>query len=609
MKEDITKESSIEGSQDLLGDYSLNLSDAELSQVIDDSIASGMTYHDKLVQIQDKNEKYWKGEQEIGEEMFFDDEEHCKPVENRIFLSLETLIPIVTNRTPEPVLFTDSDNKEQVDALGKILVGKFEEDFTRTEIRLAVRHWALYRLGILKLCYDVEQEDFTTKCVRPQRLVFDASGCTIHEMRYMGEMVQEPLKEVLTKFPKKKNDILIELGLKGDATDLSTQVNYWEFWTNEMVVWKLGDIILEKSLNPFWDYDNEENNFIRRPTKPYAELNRVFSLGTGIYDDTSLAEQTLKVQEGIDHIYKNLFEDLDDRGSMVATGDGISKEEFEKVRNGSGDKIWFGSGVDVRQTFQRLAPKEVNPLSLSLKQELSQQSDNIMGTHGTSRGEQGVGETYRGRQLLKDQDTGRTQPVSDSIERMMTRVYSLWVQAIKVLWTDEKIVSYTDDKGAQELVAFKGSMVQPGLKLRIKPGSLLPKDKFLERNEALELLPSGKIDDETLYEKLGDPNPKETAKKAYMQNAVISGQIMQPGFLDMSELLYPGIKQEVISQLQESGANPQIIMTLMGQPPMPQGGQPGMPQASSDLPPGGLGDVPPNPMEEPPIQLPPLPMG
>lgn len=602
---EIVESNLTDGSEDILSGYSLSIPDDELCDAIDDAIKNGSTMHDKMKQIQDINDIYYRGEQTVDEEEdYFDIDDKVRPIENRIFLSIETLIPIVTNRTPEPVLFTDSDNKEEVDALAKVLVGKYEEDNVRSEVRIATRNWSLYRLGLLKLVYDAQMEDFTTKHVRPQRCLFDPVGLTMHEMKYVIELISEPLGEVLTKFPDKKKEILAHLGLMGDNTDMNTEVNYWEFWTNEIVCWKLGSIILEKSLNVFFDFETPENNFLRVPTKPYSELNRVFSLGNSIYDDTSLAEQVRSMQDGIDSIYKNVMEDLGDRGSLAATGDGISKEELAKIRNGTDDKLWFEGGTDIRQVMQRIDPKSVNPLSMPLKQEMSNQSDNIMGTHGSSRGEQGSQETYRGRQLLKDQDTGRTQPISDAIERMMTRVYGLWVQAIKVLWTDEKAVTYTDDKGANEIIRFKGDQIHPGMKLRIKPGSLLPKDKFVERNEALELLGAGRIDDETLYEKLGDPNPKERAKKVYIQNAVISGQIMQPGFLDVSQILFPGIKQEIMQQLQEGGADPMMMMSMMGmQPPMGPEGQPqGGPQGAPQVMPG----EPVGPSEQGPNDLPPI---
>jgi hypothetical protein len=259
----------------------------------------------------------------------------------------------------------------------------------------------------------------------------------------------------------------------------------------------------------------------------------------------------------------------------------MPKEELAKWRGGTNDKLSGAAGVDIRAGFVRIPPKDIHPVVLPLKQELSNQSDSVMGTHGTTRGERGAQETAQGRMLLKEGDTGRTAPISQALERTAYRLYSLWIQMIKIMWTEERIVSYSDDKGTNELIRFQGDMIKPGVKLRIKPGSMLPKDKFVERNEAIELMGAGKIDDETLFEKLGDGNPKERAKKIFIQNAVLNGSIMQPGFLDAAEILFQGIKQEVIGLLQQSGAPVPTVQALMGMQPDPMGQMvdPNQPQA------------------------------
>jgi len=252
---------------------------------------------------------------------------------------------------------------------------------------------------------------------------------------------------------------------------------------------------------------------------------------------------------------------------LAATGDFISKEELEKYTGRRGEKLWGESGSDIRSGLQRLPPKDIHPVTVQIKGELSNQADSIMGTHATTRGERAGAETYGGRVLLKEANTGRVAPVSQALERAAFRLFSLWIQMIKVMWTEERIVSYSDEKGSADIVRFQGDMVKPGLKLRIKPGSMLPKDKFVERNEALELLGAGRIDDETLFEKLGHPNPKESAKKVFIQNAVLTGTILQPGFLDTAEILFEGIKEEIIEILKESGAPVPMVHQLMGLPP------------------------------------------
>jgi hypothetical protein len=191
------------------------------------------------------------------------------------------------------------------------------------------------------------------------------------------------------------------------------------------------------------------------------------------------------------------------------------------------------------------------------------------------------------------------------LERACLRMFNLWVQMIKTMWTEEKIVSYSNDQGSNKLIAFQGDKIHSSFRLRIKPGSMLPKDKFVERNEALELLSAGKIDDESLYERLGDGNPQEKAKKIFIQNAVQSGQIMSPGFLDAAEILYSGIKQEVIEKLKKSGAPVEMVQSLMGMQPGMEDPNAMPPEMQGQIP---LGQMPEVPQEAMPTELP-MPIG
>ena len=54
------------------------------------------------------------------------------------------------------------------------------------------------------------------------------------------------------------------------------------------------------------------------------------------------------------------------------------------------------------------------------------------------------------------------------------------------------------------------------LKVSVKEGSLIPKDDLTKRNEAIDLWSAGALDPITLFERLDDPNPYETAKKLFL---------------------------------------------------------------------------------------------
>jgi len=570
-----------EGATEFIPAVDLDMDDAVLAQQIQDDIQNGMTLHNRMKRVQDINEQYWLGHHTKG----MSTPGRIAPIENRIFISAETIIPIITSKTPEPVVFLPPELKEFGELLQKVLIGKYEDDNEKVEFAIAVRHWWLYKVGVLKLVYNAQTNDFKTEHVRPQRLIFDPRGRTEDECRYIAEYVEDTMTELIAKFPNKEKEIRA-YGFEKHGGEIREDaiMGYWEYWTNENLIFRMDSLILDKGKNPLFDFEFQQNNYLLNPSKPYTLINRILSLGKSVYDDSSMVEQVKAMQDAINRLLKNVMDDLQDRGTIAATSDFISKDELSKYRGGTDDKLFGdgGGGKDIRAMMIRIPPKDINPNAMELKREMSLQSDSTMGTHATTRGERTGAETFRGRQLLKEGDTGRTEPVSDALDRAVTRATNLQIQAMKLYWDEEKYIPYSDNKGLATLVKFKGSDIVQGVRVRIKPGSLLPKDKFVERNEALELSGQNRIDDETLYEKLGWANPGEAAEKLFLQKAVESGNLFQPGFLDAAELLHPGIKQKVVERLQQVGASPVIIQGIvMGpQPMMPPGGAPGMPGAA-----------------------------
>ena len=148
------------------------------------------------------------------------------------------------------------------------------------------------------------------------------------------------------------------------------------------------------------------------------------------------------------------------------------------------------------------------------------------------------------------------------------------LQVMKLYWDEEQFTSYVDPKGGlEELIKFSSRSVTEGMKMRVVPQSMLPLDKFVMRNEALELSGQDKIDDESLFEKLGWPKPQESAKKLYLWQQV------QQGLLP-ADVLYPGIQEEIGAALSQSrkvgerqASEPNVQDDTQGEDPLAQGGQ------------------------------------
>ncbi len=555
-----------------LPELDIELEDAELAANITEAISSGMPLHNELKPIQDLNERYYLGDQ-LDPEMTLSARRKVRVIENRQFISGETMIPIVTTEIPEPIVFAQPQHAEFARALEKVLMGTYRTQETDIVMSIGVRHWMNYRLGCLKLVVNEETGMWKTIFVRPQRLVIGTTGTTETEVPFIAELVESTIGDMCERFPEKEDAIYAYFTglLNGDTPADSTPAYYWEFWTNEMVAMKLGtELILEKSKNFLWDWENKANNFIAEPSKPYFFINRVFTLGRTAYDDTSMIEQAKTIQDGINKTHWGIMADLSDRGAVVGSGEAISKEELAKYRGEEGEKIWIEKGRPA-DAIQRFQPKVVTAAALAYQQRLADRSDDIWGTHSTTRGERQGSETASGRIMLKQHDERRTAPVERVLRSAAQKLFSMQVQVIKLFWDEEQEVPYIDGKGMTELVKFSAENVPPKSSLQVKEGSMLPKDKMAQREEALELRNKNSIDDETLFERLGWDKPQEAAKRLYLWKQVDKGALPP-------DVLYPGIGQEI----QQATAAATPAPPAPGEAP-PAGAPPAAPGGAPDL--------------------------
>jgi len=79
---------------------------------------------------------------------------------------------------------------------------------------------------------------------------------------------------------------------------------------------------------------------------------------------------------------------------------------------------------------------------------------------------------------------------------------------------------------AMEFIELSNADIDRKVCVSVKEGSLLPKDEFSEASNAVMLAGINKIDDISLFDKLGFSNPQESAERLYMQNT--APQLLYP---------------------------------------------------------------------------------
>lgn len=511
-------------------------------------------YEGPIKDIQKENERYW-----LGQHYEAADYKTSKPPqENRIFSDVESFLPIATRQNPEP-LVSGGDSEEGsklAEKSSKMLSYQADIQKLKLKVKKATRFWLLYLVGVVKVGWDLEQNDIKTSVIRPQKIIFEVDS-TIEDGKYTGKYLGEyrdaEAGDLIEQFPDKAKEIN-----KITEKKKGTKIGFIEWWTDEYVFWTLEEkLVLGKMKNPHWNYEEEVEetdvlgntlydeygevskksvqlrNHFKAPKMPYIFLS-VFNLGKRPHDDSNLIQQVIPTQDRLNDRNKQIDRNVRDmNGGAVVSGDFFTQQEAHSVANAikNGKTVWVPQG-NVHDAFMRQTGIAMPPDVYQNLLDMRQQMDNLFGIHGTSRGERTGPETLGGRILLKSADTDRISFVSDYIEQFVDDIFNYWLQMMYVYYSEEHVGNILGDESAQEFVRLSRSDFQQqasittedgeakqediSLLVSVREGSLIPKDPLIKRNEAVDLFKMGAIDPITLFERLDFPDPRGTAKKLFI---------------------------------------------------------------------------------------------
>jgi hypothetical protein len=508
---------------ELTPELELSMSDEELLDLSKDWKAAWQPYQVELAKSQDDNETYWLGKQYEGTSKA--SEGHAL-VDNLIFESLETFLPIATRPKADPIV--NSPNQELADKVRKMLTFWSDEQVFNLKLKQVVRFWSLYKLGVMKLGWSNKQNDITCISIRPQKLILDPDAsidCAEYTGEYIGEYRKETARNLIKRFPKGKKYITDQCKSK-----LGTKMQYIEWWTDDYVFWTMDDQVLAKAKNPHWNYETKQSstnelgettsqsvkgkNHFSFPKKPYAMLS-VFSLGLRPYDDTNLIQQNLPLQDLINKRLRQIDKNADKtNGGLAVSGDSFSKDQAAGVGKAveKGGTIFVPNG-DVNRAVMRLdapaLPGFVYESLLDYRNELR----NIFGVRGSTAQGTMQDKTVRGKMQVKGQDSDRIGGgISTYLEQFADYVMNYVVQMMYVYYDEEHTAELIGQGNAVDYIKLKNADFTEKLSVSVKDGSMIPKDPVTQREEVINLWSMEAIDPITFFEKLDFPDPKKTAE-------------------------------------------------------------------------------------------------
>lgn len=513
---------------EFLPELTVSTSDEELLSSAKKWMKDWSAYEQTIRPKQEECEKYWKGQQ------YGSSTDDDRPqMDNLIFESLETFLPRATKSNPEPVV--NSDNSEEGDAYAKDVATTLAYLANRNNLRLkikkATRFWALWFLGVGKICWEDDEPDF--KIIRTQKIILDKDGyideAGFYQGAYVGEYKQKEAGEMAREFPNKK-DFIEEMC----NDNMKTRISYIEWWTDDMVFWQLKDEILGKMKNPHWNYpevvtevdeygnvtesEQEGKNHLAKPTMPYLFLS-VFNLGKQPHDDTSLIWQNLSAQDRHNKRLRQLDKNIDNKnGALVVSGDSFEKHQAAEAGKAmrKGGVIWAPRGKAGEAAAVLVGgdvPQEAYQDLIDTRESLR----SIFGTTGlTAQGMQRT-DTVRGKIIVGQKDDDRIAGgVSEYIEQLANQVFNWWVQMMYVYYDEPHYAMVLGDERAAKMAKLSTDTMDRILQVTVKEGSMAPRDQLTKRNEAIDLWGAGALDLITLLDRLDFPNPKETAKNVVL---------------------------------------------------------------------------------------------
>jgi hypothetical protein len=522
---------------ELVPELTLEMKDEDLIKLSKDWLKSWEPYKATIEQSQKENEEYWTGKQ-------FGDKDEKRPlVDNLIFESLETFLPIATRPKADPLVESQDEEtqSEIADKVRKMIAYTADRVAYNLKIKQVARYWALYKLGVMKVGWSMKDNDITVTAVRPQKLILDPDA-TIDECEYNGYYIGEYLKDtatdLITRFPDK------EAIIKDKVKDkMGTSVQYIMWTTNEYVFWTLDNEVLGKSNNPHWNYGTQEpvidpmtgqpqldetgqpvlqevdgHNHFNSPKKPYVFLS-IFNLGEHPHDDTNLIEQSLPIQDLINKRLKQIDCNADHANNgLVVSGDSFTEEQANKMGRTlrKGGVVWVPTG-DVNNSVKRdtatALPNFVYESLIDYRNELR----NIFGTRGSSAQGTIAEKTVGGKQIVKGQDGDRIGGgISTYLEQFSDSVFNWFVQLMYVYYDEPHVAVVLGKEKAKEYISIVNTDLTTKLLVGVKEGSMIPHDPQSKRDEAIDLWASKGIDPITFFDRLEFPNPRESAKQLYL---------------------------------------------------------------------------------------------
>lgn len=491
----------------------------------------------KLDSVTKKNEKRYYGDR--GENAEGEDDSDHSP-NNRIFSSVRTIVPYVTSRITEPMVFPSSKSaaaKRFAEDFEKAIYIHAENEKVKAKSKFALEDAIIRRRGYLKPRYDPLTKNFCSiEYVPAESIIIDHKAKPYEEPRYYRHVLDDKtVEDLITMFPDMKAKILEVFGLTENSTkaELQKEANInedWAFVPDEqegldlIVCWNYKQMYLGGARDPNWRYGQE--NFLPHHMMPLVFFN-VLSDGRSFIDKTSFVEQAdtpqQTVDERTDQIGKNAG--LGNIGMPVVDSAALADDQSQYLTFEPDTVLELdvsGAGkTSIRDVFDVWKAGTLSPDVWKDKTDAVQAVDDAFGVNSITRGNESNNKTAAQDVLLRDQSFGRQQEIVDAIDNAMSRLYPFIAQFLLVYGgqpseedeSEYEMFEFTGEDSEFDYIMLNTQELDTKVKIRIKSGTSMPIDRPQRRATADKAAERNMIDPLSYWEIMDEGNAQKYAKR------------------------------------------------------------------------------------------------
>lgn len=511
MNEGVDKIQTISGTEDL----------NDLLQRANRNIDGAKSFMSKLHKSAEENKKQYLGK-------FIPDSDYQETDEkiiiNHTFLAVETIVPIVSRRTPEANVFVfprKPQNRQKKEKLENYLRDLWEIEIQmQKEIEKAVRQGLIHRFAAFKIFYDTENDRIDSRLIPSKRITIPETE-DFEDLPFVAELVDITYGEAVERYEldtetQNKLKAALKEGENGvDEVVDSTSFKMTEYWEDNIVLWKFKDIPLGSGKNPYYDFkDDSKKNHFKSPQKPYLFFS-FLTTGDSAVDETTFIEQTHTAQRVLNLRSTQVNRALEENDQIIETY-GLPANQAYQLMN-KGMKIIAHTDP---QGFVRRVPTNIDTVSFQRDQQyLTGYMDQLFGTLPTIRGEQDTKETATGRSILRESALTRQEIIHRNIEYMAQNWYNYAIQLIKMFYEEPKeIYSLPEsvNEWEEDYSISSEDLEDVVVKVLVKSGSTIPVDRVTKRAELFDLFSAGAISGKDLLIELGYASANRMSRNAFL---------------------------------------------------------------------------------------------